>query len=119
MTQDRDRTSSRSTQSAAGRPDTRQPFVATDLGLVAFLQLRGLGFELDRSAFPTRFLFSDATADTLARHYWDRASESQVPAQAFMVALQGVKSQIFRRGHGPGRRLEITDGSRPTHIPGL
>jgi len=64
-------------------------------------------FELDRSGFPTRFLFSDPSAGVLSRQYWDRAPESQIPAQAFMVALQGVKSQIFRRGHGSGRRLEI------------
>ena len=94
-------------------PGSRQPLVATDLGLVAYLQLKGLTFELDRSAFPTRFLFSDPTADVLSQQYWDRAPESQIPAQAFMVALQGVKSQIFRRGHGSGRRLDI-DSERKT-----
>jgi hypothetical protein len=93
----------------------RQPLAATDLGLVAFLQLKGLAFELDRSAFPMRFLFGDPSADELSRQYWDRAPESQIPAQAFMVALQGVKSQIFRRGHGSGRRLDI--GHERSSIP--
>ena len=97
-------------------PGVRQPLAVTDVGLVAFLQLRGLGFVVDRSGFPHLFLFDDsARAEELSRRYWDQSPESLVPAQAFMVALQGVKSQIFRRGHGSGRRLDIE--SERTAIP--
>jgi hypothetical protein len=95
-------------------------FEATDLGLVAFLQLKGLAFFVDRSGFPHKFLFDDAAmAEAWSRKYWDRSQESYLPAQAFMVALQGVKSQIFRRGQTPGRRLDIgherSDSARFQH----
>jgi len=91
-------------------------FAATDLGLIAFLQLKGLTYAVDRSGFPHRFVFADAAkAEELSSTYWNRSAESHVPAQAFTVALQGVKSQIFRRGHGSGRRLDIE--SERTAIP--
>ncbi|MBN1459614.1 MAG: hypothetical protein JXA57_08750 [Armatimonadetes bacterium] len=87
--------------------------VVTDIGLVAFLQMRGLAFTVDRSGFPHKFVFADAAkAEELSQSYWDRSSASTVPAQAFMVALQGVKSQIFRRGQNSGRRLDIDSGRR-------
>lgn len=97
-----------------GEADGPSLLTVTDLGLVAFLQLRGLPFDLDRSDFPTRFVFHSPAAEQLARQYWDRTPESLVPAQALVAALQGIKSQIFRRGHNPGRRLDIGDahGSR-------
>ena len=95
-------------------------FEATDLGLVAFLQLKGLAFTVDRGGFPHKFLFDDATrAEELSSRYWDQSPESHVPAQAFMVALQSVKSQIFRRGHGPGRRLDKQGDAQPRGIAEL
>ena len=90
-----------------------QTYVATDLGLVAFLQLQGLAYTIDRSSFPHQFLFADPVrADGLSQLYWDQSPESAIPAQAFMVALQSVKSQIFRRGRRSGRRLDNSETGR-------
>ena len=97
----------------AMKTDPPGVYVAVDLGLVAFLQLRGLAYTIDRSSFPHQFLFADSVrADDLSQLYWDQSPESAIPAQAFVVALQSVKSQIFRRGKRSGRRLETTDAWR-------
>lgn len=54
-----------------------------------------------------------ARADELSREHWDQLHESHVPRQAFVVALRGVKSQIFRRGHSSARRLDIRHDRGP------